>query len=186
MGECCPRFERVEFEGALARALGPFRGNNKWLSRIRVRRVAHAVLWGDGLRFRVRDGRLLSSRAQHTLTRSRAPWVDAPAARSSRCVRLPCLGSQGAAANQDISLASDTRASSGGVDSRQRARTRTHGWTRSHIHKSPHAKAMPKFLFRQSGSSWVASARATRERCGLMMMSCLFSQHTTDNKHRYR
>lgn len=50
------------------RALGPFRGNNTWMSRVRVRRVAHAVLWGDGLRFRVRDGRLLSSRA-HTIDR---------------------------------------------------------------------------------------------------------------------
>lgn len=39
------------------------------MSRIRMRRVAHAVLWGDGLGFRVRDGRLISSRAQHTLNR---------------------------------------------------------------------------------------------------------------------
>lgn len=50
----------VELEKrALARGLGPFRGSSTWMSRIRVRRVAHAVLWGDGLRFRVRDGRLL-------------------------------------------------------------------------------------------------------------------------------
>lgn len=40
-----------------------------WLSRIRVRRVAHAVLWGDGLRSHVfRDGRLPFLPPDHTLT----------------------------------------------------------------------------------------------------------------------
>ena len=173
----------MEFEGALARALGPFRGNNKWLSRIRVRRVAHAVLWGDGLRFRVRNGRLLSSRAQHTLARSWAPWVDAPAARSSRCVRLRCLGSQCAAANQDISLASDTRASSGGVDSRQR---HAHGHMDTYTHTQAttckgHAQVpVPPVWVELGGVGQGHEGEVWPDDVGL------FSQQTTDNKHRHR
>lgn len=62
------------------------------LSRIKVRRVAHAVLWGDGLRFRVRDGRLLylpSTTLDRRLPLGRCLGCNGPADCSAP---LPCLG----------------------------------------------------------------------------------------------
>lgn len=126
------------------------------MSRIRVRRVAHAVLWGDGLRFRVRDGRLLyylpstlCACVVHRQARLHGPAVFA---------RLPCLAETGAWQQIRISRWRVTPGRAlGGVGSQGRARTT---YTRTRAYKSPRAKAIPEvrssFL---PGSSWVSQSR---------------------------
>lgn len=159
-------------ERALARALGPFRGNNTWLSRIRVRRVAHAVLWGDGLRFRVSERRAIALPPDHS--HSLRPWALCVVPRQARLCGLaisfgwlPCLGDR---ARQQIRT-SRWRVPPGralGAWYAGDERTHVHMYTRAH--KLPRARTMLEIPCRPSVWSLVASARPTIERRGHMMI----------------
>lgn len=149
---------------ALARALGAFRGSSTWMSRIRVKRVAHAVPWGDGLRFlRVRDGRLpYYLPSTHSILGS-LPLCVCVVHRQARlhgpAVLLGSLAwrRRGVAANQDISLASDTRASAGAWASQG---TGVHQVQHVRAHTSHHVQS--PFL-RSVRPAWVELAQSVSQ-----------------------
>lgn len=106
------------------------------MSRIKVRRVAHAVLWGDGLRlFRVRDGRLLY--LPSTKLRSRALCAGAPSIARLRGPSCFCSAPLPGARQQIRTCRWRVTPGAWVVgDGRTYVYTRTH----THRHKSPPAK----------------------------------------------
>lgn len=160
------------------------------LSRIKVRRVAHAVLWGDGLRFRVRDGRLLYLPST-TLDR-RLPLGRCLGCNGLLIVRLPCLA-WGATANQDISLASDTWASTlgrgfpvTGVHTYTHPHPRTHAHTQVTTRQNQYLGVRPSWIGRGGSVRVHRVCQSPKREAWPHDYVGVFPQHTSGNKHRYR
>lgn len=135
-------------------------------------------------------GDCFTSRAQRSIAGSL--WVGASDAMVLLIVRLPCLA-WGAAANQDISLASDTWASTlgrgfpvTGVHTYTHPHPRTHAHTQVTTRRNQSLGVLPSWIGRGGSVRVHRVCQSPKREAWPHDYVGVFPQHTTGNKHRYR